>query len=182
MIINIESTVILRWSLFHILYIFQMHQMHPKAAKCTSMRLNAPECTWIHMNAPKSTQMHPNAPECTQMHPNAPEYTRMHPNALDMVQNHLKLYHKMTAVGVTAVRVTAVRNNLKFLMLINIGSTTILSLSLFEILYIFQSAHEICEGFCCHVLLVIFIQISECRECLWTLGMCVTTAWWCWSP
>ena len=36
------------------------------------------------------------------------------PKWSNMVQIHLKLYHKMTAVGVTAVGGTAVKNNLKF--------------------------------------------------------------------
>ena len=49
------------------------------------------------------------------------------PKWSDMVEIHLKLFHKVTTFGVTAFGVTAVRNNLKFLTIITIGSTIILS-------------------------------------------------------
>ena len=40
--------------------------------------------------------------------------------------NSFKIFHKMTALGVTAIGVTAVRKNPKFLTIINIGSAIIL--------------------------------------------------------
>ena len=45
---------------------------------------------------------------------NGPKFSNIFPKWSNMVQIHLKLFHKMTTVGVTAVGITSARNNLKF--------------------------------------------------------------------
>ena len=47
-------------------------------------------------------------------------------NLVKYGSNSFKIFHKITALGVTAIGVTAVRKNLKFLTFINIGSAIIL--------------------------------------------------------